>query len=97
MKLAVRIFGIVGDKFAGSIKRLRKITLTGYSPAISSAKEEIDGEVQDTGNTNQVLLVKQSGRPQRDTRRKMLFCNLTLCVPCIILQCVNDQRDAQFL
>jgi hypothetical protein len=23
--------------------------------------------------------------------------NLTLCVPCIILQCVNDQRDAQFL
>ena len=23
--------------------------------------------------------------------------NVTLCVPCIILQCVNDQRDAQFL
>ena len=23
--------------------------------------------------------------------------NLTLCVPCIILQCVNDQRDAQIL
>ena len=23
--------------------------------------------------------------------------NLTLCVPCIILQCFNDQRDAQFL
>ena len=23
--------------------------------------------------------------------------DLTLCVPCIILQCVNDQRDAQFL
>ena len=22
---------------------------------------------------------------------------LTLCVPCIILQCVNNQRDAQFL
>ena len=22
---------------------------------------------------------------------------LRLCVPCIILQCVNDQRDAQFL
>ena len=26
-----------------------------------------------------------------------LAINLTLCVPCIILQCVNDQRDAQFL
>ena len=24
-------------------------------------------------------------------------CNLTLYVPCIILQCVDDQRDAQFL
>ena len=23
--------------------------------------------------------------------------NLTLCVPCFILKCVNDQRDAQFL
>ena len=23
--------------------------------------------------------------------------NLKLCVPCIILQCVNDQRDAKFL
>ena len=23
--------------------------------------------------------------------------HLTLCVPCIILQCVNKQRDAQFL
>ena len=22
--------------------------------------------------------------------------NLTLCVPCIILQCVDNQRDAQF-
>ena len=22
---------------------------------------------------------------------------MTLCVPCILLQCVNDQRDAQFL
>ena len=23
--------------------------------------------------------------------------NFTLCVPCVILQCVNDKRDAQFL
>ena len=23
--------------------------------------------------------------------------NVKLCVPCIILQCVNDKRDAQFL
>ena len=22
---------------------------------------------------------------------------LTLCVPCVIFQCVNDQRDSQFL
>ena len=25
------------------------------------------------------------------------FFNLTLYIPCIIMQCVNDQRDAQFL
>ena len=30
-----------------------------------------------------------------DKERKTF--NLTLCVPCIILQRVNDQRDAQFL
>ena len=27
----------------------------------------------------------------------ILSKSLTLCVPCIILQCVNNQRDAQFL
>ena len=29
--------------------------------------------------------------------RKRNTVNLTLCVPCIILQCVNDQQDAQTL
>ena len=28
---------------------------------------------------------------------KVFIFNLTLCVPCIILQCVNDQQDIQFL
>jgi hypothetical protein len=52
MKPAVRIFGLEGDKIARSIKRLRKFTLTGHSPGISSEKEENDGEVQETRNTN---------------------------------------------
>jgi len=49
MKLALRIFGLEGDKTARSVKRLRKFTLN--SPGISS-EEENDGEVQETRNTN---------------------------------------------
>ena len=30
-------------------------------------------------------------------RPEPITSHLTLCVPCIILQCVNDQRDAQSL
>jgi hypothetical protein len=66
MKLAVGIFGLDGDKTARSIKHLRKFTLTGYSPGISSEKEENAGEVQETRNTNYVLLVKPNGRQQRE-------------------------------
>lgn len=50
MKLAVRIFGLEGDRTARSIKRLRKFTLN--SPGISSEKDDNDGEVQETRNTN---------------------------------------------
>jgi hypothetical protein len=52
MKLAVKIFGLEGDKAARSIKCLRIFTLTGYSPGVSSEKEETDEEVQETRNTN---------------------------------------------
>jgi hypothetical protein len=73
MKLAIRIFGLEGNKTAGSIKRVRKFTLN--SPGISSEKEENDGEVQETRNTNSGLLVKPIERPQRDTRGKILVFN----------------------
>ena len=33
---------------------------------------------------------------QNSMRFAMLLHTLTLCVPCIILQCVNEQRHAQF-
>jgi hypothetical protein len=52
MKLAVGIFGLEGDKTARNIKHRRKFTLTGYSLGILSEKEENDGEVQETRNTN---------------------------------------------
>ena len=35
-------------------------------------------------------------RTNDDRQTEYIFV-LTLCVPCIILQCVNEQRDAQFL
>ena len=35
-------------------------------------------------------------RPFRGSEVKFIY-SYTLCVPCIVLQCVNDQRDAQFL
>jgi hypothetical protein len=50
MKLTVGIFGLEGDKTAKSIKLLRKFALN--SPGISSEKEENEGEVQETRNTN---------------------------------------------
>jgi len=49
MKLAVRIFGLEGDKTARSIKRLSKFTLN--NPGGPSEKEENDGEVQEISNT----------------------------------------------
>ena len=38
-----------------------------------------------------------NSRQRKGISTKGNIQNLTLCVPCIILQCVNDQRDAQFL
>ena len=40
-----------------------------------------------------------SGKYLNLTLKKQLSIHfyLTLCVPCIIFQCVNDQQDAQFL
>ena len=42
--------------------------------------------------------VSLSPYDKRPASRQMLsVINLSLCVPCIISQCVNDKRDAQFL
>ena len=44
-----------------------------------------------------VIDVRKCNENFKKTGLPISMQNLTLCVPCIVLQCVNDQRDAQFL
>ena len=70
-----------------SVPRVYSVTETPVDMG-NSVSENFDSPISTADPLHSLLL------PVSTSQKCIL---LTFCVPCIILQCVNDQRDAQFL